>query len=78
LVKRSTGSEEYWQRLLIQGIQSGEFPPERDVKVVTFAIFGLCNWMPRWYRQAECLSIDGIIQPFTRLVLHGVRRRPPD
>jgi hypothetical protein len=78
LVKRSTGYEERWQCRLIQGIQSGEFPSDLDVKVVTFVILGRCNWRPRWYRQEERLSIDDTIQPFTRLVLHGVRCRLPD
>jgi TetR/AcrR family transcriptional regulator, cholesterol catabolism regulator len=78
LQKQAKGYEECWQCLLIQGIQSGEFPTDLDVKVVTFAILGMCNWMHRWYRQEERLSIDDIIQQFTRLVLHGVRCRPPD
>ena len=76
LQKQAKRYEECWQRLLIQGIQSGEFPPDLDVKVATFGILGMCNWMHRWYRQEGRLSIDDIIQQFTRLVLNGVRCQP--
>jgi TetR/AcrR family transcriptional regulator, cholesterol catabolism regulator len=72
LQKQAKRYEECWQRLLIQGIQRGEFPPDLDVKVATFAILGMCNWMHHWYRQDGRLSIDAIIQQFSRLVLHGV------
>lgn len=65
--------EECWQQLLIQGIQRGEFPPDLDVKIAVFAILGMCNWMHRWYRQDARLSIEAIIQQYTRLVLDGVR-----
>jgi AcrR family transcriptional regulator len=76
--KQAKRYEECWQRLLIQGIQSGEFPPALDVKVATFAILGMCNWMHRWYRQGGRLSIDDIIQQFSGLVLNGLRHQLRD
>ncbi len=78
LQKRAKRYEEYWQQILCQGIESGEFPPDLDVKVASFALLGMCNWMHRWYRQEGRLSIDQIIQQFSRLVLDGLRRRPRD
>jgi TetR/AcrR family transcriptional regulator, cholesterol catabolism regulator len=78
LQKQAKRYEECWQRLLIQGIQSGGFPPDLDVKVATFAILGMCNWMHRWYLQEGRLSIDDIIRQFTRLVLNGLRSQPRD
>jgi len=73
LHKQAKRYEECWQQLLVQGIQRGEFPPDLDVKVAVFAILGMCNWMHRWYRQDGRLSIEEIIQQYTRLVLDGVR-----
>jgi TetR/AcrR family transcriptional regulator, cholesterol catabolism regulator len=78
LQKQAKRYEECWQRMLIQGMQSGEFPLDLDVKVVSFAILGMCNWMHHWYRQGGRLAIDGIIQQFTRLILDGLRRQPRD
>jgi AcrR family transcriptional regulator len=76
--KQAKRYEESWQRILIQGVQSGEFPPDLDVKVASFAILGMCNWMHRWYRQEGRLSIDDIIQQFTRLILDGLCHQPRD
>lgn len=73
LHKQAKRYEECWQQLLVQGIQRGEFPPDLDVKIAVFAILGMCNWMHRWYRQDGRLSIEAIIQQYTRLVLDGVR-----
>jgi TetR/AcrR family transcriptional regulator, cholesterol catabolism regulator len=78
LQKQAKRYEECWQRLLIQGIQSGEFPPDLDVKMATFAILGMCNWMHRWYRQEGRLSIDDIIRQFARLALNGLRCQSRD
>jgi hypothetical protein len=39
---------------------------------MSYAILGMCNWMHRWYHQEGRLSIDDIIQQFTRLVLDGI------
>ena len=74
--KRAKRYEECWQQILSQGVKVGEFPPDLDVKVTAFAITGMCNWMHRWYRRDGRLSIEEIIQQFTRLVLDGLDRQP--
>jgi Tetracyclin repressor-like, C-terminal domain len=74
--KRAKRYEEFWEQILTQGVKIGEFPPDLDVQVTAFAIIGMCNWMHRWYRRDGRLSIDEIIQQFTRLVLAGLGRQP--
>jgi TetR/AcrR family transcriptional regulator, cholesterol catabolism regulator len=76
--KRAKRYEEFWQQILSQGVKIGEFPPDLDVKVTAFAIIGMCNWMHRWYRRDGRLSIEEIIQQFSRLVLAGLCRHPQD
>jgi hypothetical protein len=46
--------------------------------VTAFAIIGMCNWMHRWYRRDGRLSIEEIIQQFSRLILAGLGRQPHD
>jgi TetR/AcrR family transcriptional regulator, cholesterol catabolism regulator len=65
------------QQILSQGVKSGGFPPDLDVKVTAFAVIGMCNWMYRWYRRDGRLSIEEITQQFSRLVLAGLCRQPP-
>jgi len=76
--KRAKRYEEFWEQILTQGVRLGEFPSDLDVKVTAFAIIGICNWMHRWYRRDGRLSIEEIIQQFTRLVLAGLGRQPQD
>jgi len=47
--------------ILEGGIRAGEFRPV-DVKVVAFAIIGVCNWVYRWYSSEGRLSSDEIAQ----------------
>jgi AcrR family transcriptional regulator len=75
--KRAKRYEGFWQQILSQGVKTGEFPADLDVKVTAFAILGMCNWMHRWYRQEGRLSMEEVIQQFTRLVLQGLCARPP-
>jgi AcrR family transcriptional regulator len=74
--KRAKRYEEFWQQILTQGVNVGEFPPDLDVKVTAFALIGMCNWMHRWYRRDGRLSIEEITQQFSRLVLAGLCRQP--
>jgi TetR/AcrR family transcriptional regulator, cholesterol catabolism regulator len=74
--KQAKRYEECWQRIVLQGMQSGEFPADLDVKVATFAMLGMCNWMHRWYHQDGRLSIDAIVQQFSYFILNGLRRQP--
>ncbi|MBI3327894.1 MAG: TetR/AcrR family transcriptional regulator [Nitrospinae bacterium] len=76
--KQAKRYEELWQQILSQGVKSREFPADLDVKVASFALLGMCNWMHRWYRQEGRLSIDAIIQQFTGLILDGICRQPRD
>jgi AcrR family transcriptional regulator len=74
--KQAKRYEECWQHIVLQGMQHNEFSPDLDVKMATFAILGMCNWMHRWYHQDGRLSIDAIVQQFAHLILDGLRRQP--
>lgn len=39
---------------------------------LTFAFFGLCNWIPSWYRLDGPLSIDEICDVNFQLFIHGL------
>lgn len=58
--------------ILEGGISAGEFRPVH-VKVVAFAIMGMCNWVYRWYSSHGSLSSDQIAQIFYDLIIRGLR-----
>lgn len=59
--------------LVQEGIDAGDFRPV-DPRLVTLAIFGMCNWAYQWYR------IDGLLAPreigafFAGLLFDGFRQ----
>lgn len=67
--------QEIFERLVQDGVDAGEFET-KDVKMTTFAIAGMCNWLSTWYEKGGRLSSQRIGDVFADLVLHGLERRP--
>jgi AcrR family transcriptional regulator len=56
--------------LFYQAIEEETFR-EMNVLVTTRAIFGMCNWLSRWYKtDGEC-SADEVAQTFVDLIMTG-------
>ena len=64
------------EELIQAGIEAGEFRADADVKLVSVAILGMCNWLYRWFR-ASGRTPDEIIQEFNALLAHGLLSCPP-
>lgn len=57
------------------GIASGEFRPELPVPIVSMAIFGMVNWIYKWYQKSGTYSIEQIADIYADMVLHSVLKR---
>ncbi|MDF2683879.1 MAG: TetR family transcriptional regulator [Brevibacillus sp.] len=55
-----------------EGIDSGEFRPELPVPIVSMAIFGMVNWIYKWYQKSGTYSIEQIADIYADMVLHSV------
>ncbi len=42
-----------------------------DVRVATFSLFGMMNWIYNWYSPRKDLDVAGLSSNMTRLFLHG-------
>ena len=49
---------------------------EADVRVATYALFGMLNWTYTWYDPAGPVSPDALAEQFAALYLHGVVATP--
>lgn len=58
-----------------EAIDRGEFRADLDPKVTTLGLFGMCNWMYRWYRPDGPLSDAEIAERFLSILLHGMEAR---
>ena len=63
-----------FRRVLVAGMASGVFP-ERDPKLLSFAILGALNWIPRWYDAAGENTSHQIAQAFADYLVAGLQHR---
>ena len=69
--------EGYWQRILREGVKSGEFRPDLDVKVVSYGLLGMLNWAYKWYDPGGRLSFQEVAEQFSNMALAGLTTTAP-
>lgn len=62
------------QSILREGIEEGSIRPG-DPRIMTSAIFGALNWLPRWNRGAKPISYEMIAQDYIDLFVQGLKPR---
>lgn len=60
-------------RILERGRVRGDFAFE-DASATLFALLGMVNYSPQWFKPAGRLSADALAERFTQIFLHGIRR----
>ncbi len=64
--------ERLWQQILKEGVASGEFRPDLDIRVASYGLLGMLNWSYKWYNPQGRLRIGEVADAFTALALAGV------
>jgi TetR/AcrR family transcriptional regulator len=62
------------RRLLQEGMDAGELAPG-DPKLLSFAILGAVNWIPRWFDPSGSAGSEQIGRVFADYLVAGLRRR---
>ena len=65
--------EHLFQRVVEEGIQTGEFRADTDSRVIVFAIFGMCNWTYQWLQSNKGYGVRAIGQMFCDLLFQGLQ-----
>ena len=60
------------RRILQQGVEAGVFG-HADAKLLSFAILGAVNWIPRWYRPDGPATTQEIADRFADYLIGGLR-----
>ena len=63
------------RQIIADGIGTGAFG-NRDVKLLSFAILGAVNWIPRWFKESGSLSSQQIADRFADYLVAGLQTRP--
>jgi len=71
LQERSMMRREF-EKVIQQGIQSGDFRPGLDVDISAFAILGMCSWTFQWMSRTGPHSAQEIAEDFASMVLDGI------
>ena len=61
------------RRVIQQGIDWGTFSPRADPKLLSFAMLGAVNWIPRWYSPDGPASSQEIAGRFADYLISGLR-----
>lgn len=62
--------------ILQQGMESGFFRQDLDVRLTRLAILGMCNWSYQWYNPDGSQAMEDISAYFADLVIRGCLREP--
>lgn len=61
------------RRVIQRGIDWGTFAPHIDPKLVSFALLGAVNWIPRWYSPDGPSTSQEIADRFAEYLVGGLR-----
>ena len=61
------------RRVVQQGVDWGVFDPKVDPKLLSFAMMGAVNWIPRWYSPEGTANSEEIAEQFARYLIAGLR-----
>jgi AcrR family transcriptional regulator len=62
-----------WRKTIVAGQKSGELNPDLEPSVVVHGIFGMLNWMFRWFRPGGRMPARDVADEFARIVIEGLR-----
>jgi AcrR family transcriptional regulator len=61
------------QSAIAAGQARGNFTADADTKLVTLALFGMCNWAYQWFDVRGRYTADEIAETYWRLFLTGIQ-----
>jgi TetR/AcrR family transcriptional regulator, cholesterol catabolism regulator len=69
--KRVNAKKRRITELAMESLERLEGRPDIDVRVATFALFGMMNWLYNWYRPDRDVSVEQLAEQISRLFLGG-------
>jgi len=71
IIRRRDRTEQFLRKILDEGMRTGEFR-KADPKLLTFAILGAINWVPKWYDPAGEKGASEIARQFADYLVAGL------
>lgn len=61
-----------FEETIRDAVAAGEFSTYLDPRIATLALFGMCNWMYKWYRPGGRLSDIQVADQFLTILMKGL------
>jgi TetR/AcrR family transcriptional regulator len=71
IIRRRDEAEKRYRKLVEEGIADGSVMP-CNPKLAVFAVLGVVNWVPKWYRADGELSASEIVDSLVSLTTNGI------
>lgn len=62
-----------WRKAIVEGQKGGIINPDLEPSVVVHGIFGMLNWMFRWFQPGGRRPARDVADEFSRIVIDGLR-----
>lgn len=72
IILRKKVYERYFERIIVEGQQTGSFLPEVDAKIAAFGLLGMCNWLSQWYSAGGHYTPRQVAAMFERMLGQGL------
>jgi len=70
--KQARSYEDSIERILEEGVETGELRDDLDCRLTTLAILGIGNSVPQWLRNQKGLKVEHISRQFANMLLNGI------
>jgi AcrR family transcriptional regulator len=60
------------EKVILLGIESGDFRSDLDVDITAFAILGMCSWSYQWLSRKGSHTAEEIAEDFASMALDGI------
>lgn len=74
IIRLKARYDQLWGEIIGFGVRSGDFRPDLDARVTSYAILGMCNWMYQWYAKGKRCTALEIADLYFELLTRGLLR----
>lgn len=63
------------EKLIVEGMEKGEFRSDLNASIVTFGILGMTNWSYQWFKPDGSFSDRDVSEIFIEMILKGIEQQ---
>jgi AcrR family transcriptional regulator len=65
-----------WRKAIVEGQESGEIRDDVNPSITVHGIFGMLNWMFRWFKPGGRAPAKEVAEQFARVAIDGLTAKP--